>query len=145
MTTQSAPSGKTVRTVKPLALGRNRFERAAWMFMRYSGLVLIFLALSHFWIQHILIGTQALSQAQTVAFWGAQGNPITIGNLIFRLYYAVMLVLAMVHGLNGTRQVVGDYVHGKQIFMLIMGALTLVVGFLIVFGLFGLLIGAKAN
>lgn len=145
MTTQTVPPAKTVRTVTPLAQGRNRFERAAWMFMRYSGLVLIFLALSHFWIQHILIGTQALSQAQTVAFWGAQGNPITIGNLIFRLYYAVMLVLALLHGLNGTRQVVTDYAHGKTIFALIIGALTVIVGLLIVFGLFGLLIGAKAN
>lgn len=144
MTSQTVPTAKTVRTVQPLTQGRNRFERTAWMFMRYSGLVLIFLALSHFWIQHILIGTQALSQAQTVAFWGAQGNPITIGNLIFRTYYATMLVLAMLHGLNGTRQVMTDYVHGKQLFMLIMGALVVVVGLLIVFGLFGLLIGAKA-
>lgn len=144
MTTQPAPTPRTVRAVKPLPQGRNAFERRMWMFMRYSGLVLIFLALSHFWIQHILIGTQALSQAQTVAFWGAQGNPITIGNIIFRAYYAVMLVLAMMHGLNGTRQVMTDYVHGKQLFLLIMGALTVIVGLLVVFGLFGLLIGAKA-
>ncbi len=145
MTTTTLSQGRTVRKIQPLQ-GQARFERAMWLFMRYSGLALVFLALSHFWVQHLLIGTHAITTAQTVVFWGAQGQPITLGNVLFRSYYAVMLVLAVVHGINGVRQVAYDYFgHRPAIYK---GLMTLVVAIATVISLGGLLalvLGAQAS
>lgn len=144
MTTQTIPSGRTVRTVKPVPQGRNQFERAMWLFMRYSGLILVFLALSHFWLQHLLIGTQAITTAQTVVFWGEQGQAISLGQVLFRMYYGVLLILAMMHGLNGLRQVAYDYLQNPVVYRLFMGAMAVLIGAFTVLGAAALVIGAKA-
>ena len=144
MTTQSIATQRTVRTVKPLPQGRNRFERLMWLFMRYSGLILVFLALSHFLLQHLLIGTQAITTAQTVVFWGERGQAITLGQTLFRLYYGVLLVLAMMHGLNGIRQVAYDYLQKPAVYQSFMGVMAVLMGVLTVLGAAALVIGAQA-
>ncbi len=145
MTTTTLTQGRTVRTIQPLQ-GKARFERAMWLFMRYSGLALVLLALSHFWVQHLLIGTHAITTAQTVVFWGAQGQPITLGNVLFRLYYAVMLVLAVGHGINGVRQVAYDYFgHRPAIYKGLMAVVTTIAALISLGGLVALALGAQAS
>jgi succinate dehydrogenase / fumarate reductase membrane anchor subunit len=79
-------------------------ELYAWMFMRVSGVVLLFLALGHLLIMHIIhnvdnIDFQFVAQRYATPFW--------------RTYDLVMLWLALIHGLNGIRTLVGDYVRPK--------------------------------
>jgi succinate dehydrogenase / fumarate reductase membrane anchor subunit len=134
--------GKTVRQIKPLAKPRNNFERVAWMFMRYSGLALVFLSLSHFWMQHIIVGTHEIEVNDTVLRWGETGRPVTLENVIWRGYYAVILGLAMLHGLNGLRQVVGDYFRSTA-YKAIMGAAMVLIALVSAWGLVALAAGAK--
>jgi succinate dehydrogenase / fumarate reductase, membrane anchor subunit len=142
MASVPAIPGKTVRQIKPLAKPRNNFERVAWMFMRYSGLILVFLSLSHFWMQHIIVGTHQLQVGDTVLRWGETGKPVTLENVIWRGYYAVILGLAMLHGLNGLRQVVGDYFRSTA-YKAIMVAAVALIGFVAVWGFVALAAGAK--
>ena len=79
-------------------------ELYAWMFMRVSGVVLLFLALGHLLIMHIInnvdnIDFQFVARRYAAPFW--------------RTYDLVMLWLALIHGLNGIRTLVGDYVRSK--------------------------------
>jgi succinate dehydrogenase / fumarate reductase membrane anchor subunit len=79
-------------------------EIYAWMFMRVSGVVLLFLALGHLLIMHIVnnvanIDFQFVARRYATPFW--------------RTYDLVMLWLALIHGLNGIRTLVGDYVRSK--------------------------------
>ena len=79
-------------------------ELYAWLFMRVSGLALLFLALGHLLIMHIIhnvdnIDFQFVAQRYATPFW--------------RTYDLVMLWLALIHGLNGIRTLVGDYVRPK--------------------------------
>ena len=79
-------------------------ELYAWMFMRVSGVLLLFLALGHLLIMHIIhnvdnIDFQFVAQRYATPFW--------------RTYDLVMLWLALIHGLNGIRTLVGDYVRPK--------------------------------
>jgi succinate dehydrogenase / fumarate reductase membrane anchor subunit len=79
-------------------------ELYAWMFMRVSGVVLLFLALGHLLIMHIInnvanIDFQFVARRYATPFW--------------RTYDLVMLWLALIHGLNGIRTLVGDYVRPK--------------------------------
>ncbi len=136
-----APTGRTVRQIKPLPKARNNFERIAWMFMRYSGLALVFLSLSHFWMQHLIIGTHNIQVGDTVLRWGETGKAITFENIIWRAYYAVILGLAMLHGLNGLRQITTDYFRGN-VYKIIMGAAVVLIGLVSVGGFVALAAGA---
>ena len=139
--TNTNPTGRTVRQIKPLPKARNNFERIAWMFMRYSGLALVFLSLSHFWMQHIIIGTHAITANGTILRWGETGKAVTFENVIWRGYYAVILGLAMLHGLNGLRQITTDYFRGN-VYKIIMGAATLLIAVVALGGFIALAAGA---
>jgi len=80
------------------------FELYAWLFMRVSGLVLLLMALLHLAIMHIInnievINYQFVARRYATPFW--------------RTYDLVMLWLALLHGLNGVRNLVSDYIAGR--------------------------------
>ena len=142
-TTHPTPAARTVRTVKPFPVARNNFERALWIFMRYSGLALVFFAISHFGLQHLLVGTHNLKVADTELRWGLTGQPVTVEQIAWRVYYLILLILAMGHGLNGFRQVAYDYLHARGIYrgaLLVAGALIV---FLTILGAVALFMGAS--
>lgn len=92
----------------------NTFELYAWLFMRLSGLLLLFLALGHLFIMHLLgnaegFGVDRITYEFVAGRWaGAYG-------LFWRLWDGSLLYLAMLHGLNGLRTVIDDYVHGRAL------------------------------
>jgi len=77
-------------------------ELAAWVFMRVSGLLLLFLALGHLAIMHLIHGVEAIDYAFVA---GRFAQPF------WRGYDLLMLILAMGHGVNGIRTIIDDYVH----------------------------------
>jgi|GEM_PF-1150872 len=127
-------------SIKP----RNTFERVAWLFMRYSGLVLVFLALSHWGLQHVFNSVHDLTLQVTIDRWGAAGQVATIQIWFWRAYYAVLLGLAMIHGLNGLRQVLCDYFHYRPLYWGFMGLSTLLIVFVSVSGIAVLFLGVNA-
>ena len=77
----------------------SRTGRFAWMMQRVSAVLLIFLAFSHFGIQHFT--SDAVSTALTVAH--RMNNPWWQG------YYVMFIVLALYHGINGVLGIIHDY------------------------------------
>ena len=101
---------------KPEASGRERFW---WYFMRVSGLALVFLALGHMFIMHVLV--EMTGQEVNFAFVQSRwGTPF------WRIYDLLLLILAFVHGANGTRVVIGDYVVHRTARSLLIGILLAV-------------------
>ena len=79
-------------------------ELYAWLFMRISGVVLLFLALGHLTIMHIInnievVNYDFVAQRFMTPFW--------------RTYDLVMLWLAMIHGMNGIRYLIDDYISPR--------------------------------
>ena len=72
------------------------------MFMRLSGLALVFLALIHFAITHIVNDVAHTNYDFVAQRWH---NPL------WRLFDWLLLVLALGHGANGLRWIVDDYVR----------------------------------
>lgn len=89
------------RRVKP----SGGFELVAWFFMRISGLILVFLSLGHLCITHILNNVESINYNFVASRWG---DPKT--GVIWRLWDLAMINLAMLHGFNGLRQVLDEYV-----------------------------------
>jgi len=79
-------------------------ELYAWLFMRVSGAALLILALGHLLIMHIIhnvdnIDFKFVAARYATPFW--------------RTYDLLLLWLALIHGVNGVRTVVEDYVHPR--------------------------------
>ena len=81
------------------------FERFAYLFMRLSGIGLLFLAVGHVTIQLILNDVHSLSLQFVADQWDDWG---------WKLYDMLLLFFALSHGLNGLRNVLEDYIHSRS-------------------------------
>lgn len=110
---------------KPAASGRERFW---WYFMRLSGLALVILALGHMFIMHVLVELTGgeIDFAFVQSRWGTP---------FWRIYDLLLLVLAFVHGTNGARIVVADYVAHRTLRSLITAALLVVAAIWLILGI----------
>lgn len=97
-------AARTSVTDQPRLQRRPRVNTEAWSwyFMRISGLVLLFLALLHFFVTHILHDVVSTDAAFVAARWQ---NPL------WRLYDWVLLTLGLLHGVNGLRFIMNDYIN----------------------------------
>jgi len=109
---------------------RGSFEVLSWFFMRISGLLLIFLTLYHLVWWNLVIGVEHLDSQVVIERWN---NPL------WRFFNVALITFAMLHGLNGARYSIEDYVRrpGAQVAVKAV-VYTLVLGSL-VFGIFALL------
>lgn len=104
---------------------RQNFETWSWFFMRISGLVLVFMALLHFSITHILNDVVDTNAGFVSARWD---NPL------WRIYDWVLLVLGLTHGLNGLRWIIDDYIRTPARRVLVKATLYSVSGALMLYG-----------
>jgi succinate dehydrogenase / fumarate reductase membrane anchor subunit len=80
-----------------------RFELWAWLFMRLSGILLLFLAVGHVLIMHVMeTGVDRVNFEFVVERWQSP---------FWRSWDWLMLSLALLHGINGVRVIVQDYVR----------------------------------
>lgn len=106
---------------------KQSFETWSWFFMRVSGLVLIFLALTHFAITHIVNDVVETDAAFVYRRWD---NPL------WRTFDWVLLALALFHGLNGLRWSIDDYIRSRPARAAVKAVLYTVSGVLFTYGTF---------
>jgi succinate dehydrogenase / fumarate reductase, membrane anchor subunit len=99
----------------------SNFELYAGFFMRISGLILLVVAVFHLLFMHLTIGVENID-FETIA--GRWESPF------WRLFDLFLLTFALSHGVNGTRQVMDDYVHARG-WRLVVRTLIYTVGFVI--------------
>ena len=111
---------------------RSNFEMYAWLFMRVSGIVLVFLVLGHL----LIIGTSstAASSGSTSA-----SSPVAGPSPFWQVWDLLQLWLAMLHGTNGLRVVINDYAERPgtrfwlQAILYVAAVFTVVLGTLVIF------------
>jgi len=86
--------------------GSSGWETFAWWFMRVSGVGLIFLAILHLLIMHVVNDVSATGYCFIAARYA---NPF------WRVYDLLLLSLALLHGLNGLRIVTDDYIQRRGV------------------------------
>src|SRR3972149_3339414 len=77
-------------------------ETWAWLFMRYSGILLIPLVWIHVAIQDVLVGVHAIDLDYVAMRWATLG---------WRIYDVALLAFTLAHGMNGLRAVTADYLR----------------------------------
>lgn len=112
--------------------GKSNFEVYSWFFMRITGLALIFLALYHLYWWNLVIGVEHLDSAVVIERWR---NPW------WRFFNVALVSFAMLHGLNGARYSIEDYIRrpGAQlavkavVYTIVLGALAAAIFALLTF------------
>jgi succinate dehydrogenase / fumarate reductase membrane anchor subunit len=133
-TTTKARPDPPIPDAKPPGAGRDRpirgFELWTWLFMRISGIVLLFLAVGHVLIMHVWgNGVDRVNFAFIQLRWASP---------FWKTWDWLMLVLALLHGVNGLRVIVLDYVRpaGARLainsFFTVLGAALMALGTIIV-------------
>ena len=110
--------------------GRN-MEKYSWIFMRVSGLFLVFLVLGHLFIMNILDGgVQRINFGFVAGRWSSP---------FWQLWDLSMLWLAMLHGANGMRTIINDYADkpgarfSLRMLLYIVTAFIVALGTLVIF------------
>src|SRR5919106_3224212 len=87
------------------------WELWTWFFMRISGLILVFLVLGHFTIVHLIDG--GIDRVDFAFVSGRWASPF------WQTWDWLMLTLGLLHGANGMRVIIDDYVRadGKRLFL----------------------------
>ncbi len=88
--------------VTPLTGVERDLEAWMWLFMRWSGVLLLPLVWIHVLINDVLFGVHAIDLDYVALRWASLG---------WRLYAFALLAFTFAHGMNGLRIVVGDYVR----------------------------------
>ena len=82
---------------------RSGYELWSWLFMRLSGILLLFLAVGHVLIMHVLdTGVERVNFDFVVERWSSP---------LWRTWDWMLLALALLHGLAGMRVIIMDYVR----------------------------------
>lgn len=106
--------------------GRTNYELYSWLFMRISGIVLVFLVLGHLFIMNILDGgVQRINFAFVAGRWSSP---------FWQTWDLLQLWLAMLHGGNGLRTIINDYAQRDTTRLWLKGILYTTVVFIILLG-----------
>lgn len=118
------------RTARAAGKSSN-WEKWGWMFMRFSGVLLVILIFGHLFT-NLMLG--AGISAIDFAFVGGK-----LSNPFWMVWDGLMLVLAFIHGGNGMRTIINDYIERdglRQALHIILGiavVVMIVLGLLVIF------------
>jgi succinate dehydrogenase hydrophobic anchor subunit len=97
---------KASRSGPALGLQPQRsLEGWAWLFMRWSGALLVPLAWGHVLLQDALVGVHAINLDYVALRWASLG---------WRVYDAALLLFAFGHGMNGLRGILNEYLRDSR-------------------------------
>jgi succinate dehydrogenase cytochrome b556 subunit len=77
----------------------------AWYFIRVSGMLMLVLVLGHLFIMHYLNAPASTNSTFVAERWG---------NLLWRSFDWMLLILALIHGVVGLQNVVSDYLPTRM-------------------------------
>jgi succinate dehydrogenase / fumarate reductase membrane anchor subunit len=128
--TTSTPTERSNRVATP-----KNFSTTAWLFMRYSAILLIPLAFGHLILQDVVVGVHAIDIDYVANRWDLAA---------WRVYDSALLIFAFAHGMNGLRQVLEDYIHSERTFQIVSWALLVFWFVVSLIGAIAIIGGVKA-
>jgi succinate dehydrogenase / fumarate reductase membrane anchor subunit len=103
------------RSARPASRSSN-MEKWGWIYMRASGVVLVVLIFGHLFINLLAAegGIKAIDFAFVAGKWASP---------FWQVYDTLLLWLALIHGSNGMRTIINDYVSKPLVRRVLLGAL----------------------
>ena len=119
--TLDAPRSPHARTKRGI-----NWEKWGWIYMRFSGVLLVVLIFGHLFV-NLFMG-DGVSQIDFAFVAGKLADPFWI------IYDLLLLWLALIHGTNGMRTIVNDYVANPRVRRILHIALLASTAVLLVLG-----------
>ena len=117
---------KATSRYRRVSKGRGNFELWSWVFMRASGVLLLVLVFGHLFVNLMLgEGIHGVDFAFVAGKWSSP---------FWQVWDMLMLWLGMLHGFNGVRTVMLDYIHrpawrtGSLWLLYVIGLFLFVIG-----------------
>jgi len=123
MTTQTVEAPRSAQKARR----STNWEKWGWIYMRASGLVLVVLVFGHLFI-NLIAGEGGVKAIDFGFVAGKWASPF------WRVYDTLLLWLALIHGSNGMRTIVNDYVSAPTVRRVILGALVTSSAVLLILG-----------
>jgi succinate dehydrogenase / fumarate reductase, membrane anchor subunit len=97
---------------------RRRFniEKWGWIYMRFSGVILVVLIFGHLFVN--LVAGEGVKAIDFAFVAGKLANPFWI------VWDMLLLWLALIHGSNGMRTIINDYAYNKTVRRILLGAVA---------------------
>ncbi|MGQ9501944.1 MAG: hypothetical protein ACUVSF_11635 [Anaerolineae bacterium] len=118
------------------------FEYYLWLFTRLSAILMLFagaagIVYANVWGRTVMDAPAQYRWAFFPIYWHVQNTDIPDvfplwSNAFWRVWCAILLFLASLHGFNGLRVVVEDYIRPPVLLLLLKGLIALL--FMFVFG-----------
>jgi succinate dehydrogenase / fumarate reductase membrane anchor subunit len=105
---------------------QSSFELFAWFFMRISGVLLVVLAIGHLVIMHLINNIDNVNYDFVVERWATP---------FWRTYDGLLLILALVHGVNGLRTILDDFLRPGVVRTIVLTLLYVVSSLFLFMGL----------
>lgn len=119
--TPAAPRSPHARTQRGI-----NWEKWGWIYMRVSGVLLVVLIFGHLFVN--LVMGEGVKQIDFAFVAGKLADPFWI------VYDMLLLWLALIHGTNGMRTIVNDYVANAKVRRILHTALISSTAVLLVLG-----------
>lgn len=121
----------TTETVAPprspeAARRTTNWEKWGWIYMRASGVLLVVLIFGHLFVN--MVAGEGVKQIDFAFVAGKWASPF------WQIWDTLMLWLALIHGSNGMRTIVNDYVGNQRLRKIIVLALLISSVVLLVLG-----------
>ncbi|MFC4454660.1 succinate dehydrogenase hydrophobic membrane anchor subunit [Deinococcus sonorensis] len=100
-----------------------------WIFMRVSGLILMFLVLGHVYMTFVQVSESDATYDAVVS---------KLSNPAWKFYDWLILVLSLLHGLNGARYSIEDYIRTRPNRFWVKSIFYTLVGVIFTLGTVGL-------
>lgn len=123
MTTQTVEAPRSAQKARR----STNWEKWGWIYMRASGLVLVVLVFGHLFI-NLIAGEGGVKAIDFGFVAGKWASPF------WQVYDTLLLWLALVHGSNGMRTIVNDYVAAPTVRRVLLGTLVVSSAVLLLLG-----------
>lgn len=107
-------------------MNRLKLDRLGWIFMRVSGFFLVALIFTH-----LIVNVLQDGGVHAIDFAFVAGK---LADPMWQWFDVTLLWLALIHGTNGMRVVIDDYVYRAGLKRFLLGALAVSTGVLLVLG-----------
>jgi len=111
---------------EPAKRRRFNIEKWGWIYMRFSGIILVVLIFGHLFVN--LVAGDGVKAIDFAFVAGKLANPFWI------VWDLALLWLALIHGANGMRTIVNDYAYNKRLRTVLLTAILVSTAALLILG-----------
>ena len=113
-------------SAEPRKRRRFNLEKWGWMYMRFSGIILVVLIFGHLFVN--LVAGDGVKAIDFAFVAGKLANPFWI------VWDLLLLWLALIHGSNGMRTLVNDYAYNRKLRLVLLTAIGVSTAALLILG-----------